>query len=88
MDRGAGARLRGRPAAKALEKVRYLPSVPLGQPHHNPREIMAQKRPHEDAEGRPAKKQRKGFSVGPANLPDGTYKRKGVPTQNMTTVSG
>lgn len=25
-----------------------------------------------------AKKQRKGFSVGPANLPDGVHKRKGM----------
>jgi hypothetical protein len=31
-----------------------------------------------DVEDRKAKKQRKGFSVGPANLPDGTYKRKGM----------
>jgi hypothetical protein len=26
----------------------------------------------------PANKKRKGFSVGPANLPDGTYRRKGT----------
>jgi hypothetical protein len=26
----------------------------------------------------PASKKRKGFSVGPANLPDGTYRRKGT----------
>lgn len=25
----------------------------------------------------PSKKPKKGFSVGPANLPDGTYRRKG-----------
>ncbi|KAF2127633.1 hypothetical protein P153DRAFT_368214 [Dothidotthia symphoricarpi CBS 119687] len=37
---------------------------------------MASKRPREDDSARHAKKQRKGFSVGPANLPDGTYKRK------------
>ncbi|TKA73788.1 hypothetical protein B0A49_05138 [Cryomyces minteri] len=39
---------------------------------------MSSKRPREDAvDGNDrAKKQRKGFSVGPANLPDGTYKRK------------
>ncbi|KAF2870733.1 hypothetical protein BDV95DRAFT_67187 [Massariosphaeria phaeospora] len=37
---------------------------------------MAPKRPHEGDTARPAKKQNKGFSVGPANLPDGTYKRK------------
>lgn len=27
----------------------------------------------------PAIKKRKGFSVGPANLPDGTYRRKSKP---------
>lgn len=29
-----------------------------------------------DSDEKPPKKQRKGFSVGPANLPDGTYRRK------------
>jgi hypothetical protein len=39
---------------------------------------MALKRPRDDDDAvRPAKQQKKGFSVGPANLPDGTYKRKG-----------
>lgn len=42
---------------------------------------MAPKRPAENAlstETRPdhTVKKRKGFSVGPANLPDGTYRRK------------
>ncbi|CAO2653721.1 Nn.00g031320.m01.CDS01 [Neocucurbitaria sp. VM-36] len=37
---------------------------------------MAPKRPHEDDSARKAKKQQKGFSVGPANLPDGTHRRK------------
>ncbi len=43
---------------------------------------MAPKRPHDEhdtdggVEGR-EKRQKKGFSVGPANLPDGTYRRKG-----------
>ncbi|KAF2789238.1 hypothetical protein K505DRAFT_328374 [Melanomma pulvis-pyrius CBS 109.77] len=37
---------------------------------------MASKRPRDDGADRPSKKQKKGFSVGPANLPDGTYKRK------------
>ena len=38
---------------------------------------MSVKRPHADGadSGRPSKR-RKGFSVGPANLPDGTYRRK------------
>ncbi|ERF70301.1 hypothetical protein EPUS_06342 [Endocarpon pusillum Z07020] len=40
---------------------------------------MALKRPHTDSEMRDEeapRKKRKGFSVGPANLPDGTYRRK------------
>ncbi|KAK5053069.1 hypothetical protein LTR84_002043 [Exophiala bonariae] len=40
---------------------------------------MSSKRPREEtaAEGKPQKKQKStGFSVGPANLPDGTYRRK------------
>lgn len=39
---------------------------------------MAPKRPHEDDSRKSAKKQKKGFSVGPANLPDGTHRRKGM----------
>ena len=44
---------------------------------------MAQKRPLDGVEyesiSQPRdKRMRKGFSVGPANLPDGTYKRKGM----------
>ncbi|MCJ1287982.1 hypothetical protein MMC26_007335 [Xylographa opegraphella] len=39
---------------------------------------MASKRPHDDTFDTPSasKKPRKGFSVGPANLPDGTHLRK------------
>jgi hypothetical protein len=40
---------------------------------------MGLKRPHDEASQGPAQphqKKRKGFSVGPANLPDGTYRRK------------
>lgn len=42
---------------------------------------MAPKRTHDGdaapaSKGDPAIKKRKGFSVGPANLPDGTYRRK------------
>ena len=38
---------------------------------------LAPKRPQDDdASSKPSKKHKKGFSVGPANLPDGTYKRK------------
>lgn len=46
---------------------------------------MAPKRPLEKAPSNKksqldptANKKRKGFSVGPANLPDGTYRRKGT----------
>jgi hypothetical protein len=41
---------------------------------------MAPKRPLEDdaSGGVPSKKQRGGFKVGPDNLPDGTWRRKGM----------
>jgi len=41
---------------------------------------MGAKRKNDDSlagADEPGKKKRKGFSVGPANLPDGTYRRKG-----------
>lgn len=44
---------------------------------------MAVKRKHDAVEvptdrlARPAKEAKRGFSVGPANLPDGIYRRKG-----------
>lgn len=38
---------------------------------------MAEKRTHDSESSRPAKKVKKGFQIGPANLPDGTHKRKG-----------
>ncbi|KAJ4334910.1 hypothetical protein N0V87_006505 [Didymella glomerata] len=37
---------------------------------------MAEKRAHDGESARPVKKQKKGFQIGPANLPDGTHKRK------------
>ncbi|KAF2996804.1 hypothetical protein E8E13_001336 [Curvularia kusanoi] len=37
---------------------------------------MAEKRGHDEGSSRPAKKAKKGFQIGPANLPDGTHKRK------------
>ncbi|KAF2502462.1 hypothetical protein BU16DRAFT_9643 [Lophium mytilinum] len=37
---------------------------------------MAAKRPRDDEDARASKKHKKGFSVGPANLPDGVHKRK------------
>ena len=37
---------------------------------------MAPKRPHDDESHKPVKKQKKGFQIGPANLPDGTHRRK------------
>jgi len=40
---------------------------------------MAPKRARDDDAARPVKKPKTGFRVGPANLPDGTYKRKGTP---------
>jgi hypothetical protein len=43
---------------------------------------MGLKRPHDKASQgavEPQHKKRKGFSVGPANLPDGTYRRKSKP---------
>lgn len=44
---------------------------------------MAQKRKHAETENEPdstevAKKAKKGFTVGPDNLPDGTHRRKGT----------
>jgi len=40
---------------------------------------MAPKRPLEDdAVASKPKKQRSGFNVGPDNLPDGTWRRKGI----------
>ncbi|KAF2713139.1 hypothetical protein K504DRAFT_461720 [Pleomassaria siparia CBS 279.74] len=45
------------------------------KPHSN-QTMSSTKRSRQDDTARPAKKQKKGFSVGPANLPDGTYKRK------------
>jgi hypothetical protein len=41
---------------------------------------MSSKRPRDadDATSQAPKKQKKGFSVGPANLPDGTYRRKSM----------
>ena len=42
---------------------------------------MGTKRKYEEGEAGPgssSKKARKGFTVGPANLPDGTYRRKGM----------
>ncbi|KAK5943985.1 hypothetical protein PMZ80_003266 [Knufia obscura] len=37
---------------------------------------MSKRKREEAGDEKPEKKQRKGFSVGPANLPDGTYRRK------------
>ncbi|KAF3048345.1 hypothetical protein E8E12_011710 [Didymella heteroderae] len=37
---------------------------------------MAEKRAHDGESARPVKKQKKGFQIGPANLPDGMHKRK------------
>ncbi|KAF1926943.1 uncharacterized protein M421DRAFT_6508 [Didymella exigua CBS 183.55] len=37
---------------------------------------MAEKRAHDGESTGPVKKQKKGFQIGPANLPDGTHRRK------------
>jgi cell division protein FtsI/penicillin-binding protein 2 len=37
---------------------------------------MAEKRAHDAESSKPAKKAKKGFQIGPANLPDGTHRRK------------
>lgn len=48
---------------------------------------MAAKRPlEEDSSAQPAKK-KKGISVGPQNLPDGTYRRKGILTEDVTLIA-
>jgi hypothetical protein len=44
---------------------------------------MGTKRKHDEGEAGPdltetSKKTKKGFTVGPENLPDGTYRRKGM----------
>jgi hypothetical protein len=39
--------------------------------------VMAEKRAHDGDSAKPVKKQKKGFQIGPANLPDGTHRRKG-----------
>lgn len=39
---------------------------------------MAEKRAFDGDSAKPVKKQKKGFQIGPANLPDGTHKRKGI----------
>lgn len=57
--------------------------------------MAASKRQRDDHDARPSSNKksrsdnapRKGFSVGPANLPDGTYKRKGMPPQQPATSS-
>lgn len=52
------------------------------QPYQNHPTKMAPKRKHDAEEPQtndmPSKKLKKGFQVGPANLPDGTYRRKGI----------
>ena len=52
---------------------------------------MASKRQREnlDAAGPEAKRKKTGFRVGPANLPDGTYRRKGKAksSRQLSTVT-
>jgi hypothetical protein len=50
---------------------------------------MAPKRPLEDdASASKPKKQRSGFKVGPDNLPDGTWKRKGMIIKIPEVIDG
>lgn len=51
-------------------------AMPLSKIYENIN--MTPKRPREDGAGGDVNvaKKKKGFSVGPANLPDGTYRRK------------
>jgi hypothetical protein len=50
--------------------------------------IMAPKRPREDEDTTvESKKPRTGFKVGPDNLPDGTWKRKGMGPQSSFYAS-
>ena len=65
--------------SELLRLARNFHSGPVhaSRQHQPTTPTMAPKREREDDAARPAKKQKKGFSVGPANLPDGTYKRKG-----------
>jgi len=51
---------------------------------------MAPKRPIEDVAVEPSsKKHRSGFKIGPDNLPDGTYRRKGTTSKciQLYTIS-
>lgn len=48
---------------------------------------MATKRAHEDDSQQSVKKQKKGFSIGPANLPDGTHRRKGTYLHTSCLIS-
>jgi hypothetical protein len=43
---------------------------------------MSIKRPHDNSDEKPSNKKKKGFSVAPANLPDGTYRRKATKIKN------
>jgi hypothetical protein len=43
---------------------------------------MSIKRPHDNSDENTSNKKRKGFSVAPANLPDGTYRRKATKIKN------
>jgi hypothetical protein len=45
------------------------------------------KRKHEDTSEQRSNKKKRGFKVGPDNLPDGTYLRKGLRQRGKTTVT-
>jgi hypothetical protein len=68
-------------------EYKYMPDFYQNQALHQlPKYTadMAPKRPIEDDAVAPqSKKHRTGFKVGPDNLPDGTYRRKGKRTRSL-----
>ena len=47
---------------------------------------MAEKRAHDGDSAKAVKRQKKGFQIGPANLPDGTHRRKGMHITHHTLL--
>lgn len=48
---------------------------------------MGEKRAHDGDSAKAVKKQKKGFQIGPANLPDGTHRRKGMFLSHFCTAT-
>jgi hypothetical protein len=71
----------GRQAKIPLAAASRDPSFFSTRLHPDTRPIlnnMPPKRPHDADAAKSAKKQKKGFQIGPANLPDGTHRRKSM----------